>query len=74
MSDMWQTIARQFQFDSVTAFFQMGEHGLYVWMCYAFVAVAWFYLAFAPVWQTKAFVNAERKRQQRRAVLAEEGK
>lgn len=33
----------QIQFDSVSAFLQMGKHGVYVWSCYAItlLALAW---------------------------------
>ena len=64
----------QFQFDSLQAFLQMGGHGPYIWMCYGFVLVVWSYLALAPGLQTKAFLKKERKRQERRAILEEEGK
>jgi heme exporter protein D len=64
----------QFQFDSVQAFFDMGGYGFYIWLCYGFVFVVWAYLAFVPKWQTKTFIHQERRREQRRAALEEEGK
>lgn len=63
-----------FQFDSLQAFLQMGGHGPYIWMCYLFVLVVWGYLALAPTLQTKAFFKEERRRQERREALQEEGK
>ncbi len=74
MGDFIQTILQQFQFDSVQDFFQMGKHGLYVWLCYGFVFVVWSYMALVPSFQTKAFFKQEQRRLERRAVLEEEGK
>ena len=72
MSSFINTIINQFQFASFAEFLRMGEHGLYIWLCYVFVLVVWLYLAFAPTWQTKQFIKQELKRQQRRDALAEE--
>lgn len=74
MGEFIQSILQQFQFDSVQDFFKMGEHGLYVWLCYGFVFLVWSYLALVPAFETKAFFVRERRRLERQAILEEEGK
>lgn len=64
----------QFQFDSFTAFIEMGRHGSYVWACYLSVLVVWLYLFFAPTFETKSFFKKQKALQRRVAGLEQENR
>jgi heme exporter protein D len=50
-----------FQFDSVSAFFEMNGHGGYVWAAYAITYTVLIYLAISPLLQKKAFLRQQKK-------------
>ncbi len=48
----------KFQFDSVSAFMEMGGHGPYVWACYALTLAAMVFLVAKPFIEKKALRDA----------------
>ena len=53
-----------FQFESITDFFLMDGHGIYVWASYAITLLALVFLVVSPSIQQRAFI-IQQKRQQR---------
>lgn len=46
-----------FQFDSLSALWQMAGHGPYVWACYAVTWIALLYLLLAPIRKRKQLLQ-----------------
>ncbi len=46
-----------FQFDSLSDFWQMSGHGPFVWACYLVTALAIGYLLIAPIMAKKQFMK-----------------
>ncbi|MGQ9425336.1 heme exporter protein CcmD [Gilvimarinus sp. F26214L] len=54
-----------FQFDSLREFILMGDHGPYVWACYAITFALMLYLAWAPGIRTRQFIRQQKRIEQR---------
>ncbi len=61
-------------FDSVSAFLEMGGHGLYVWLCYSVGLITFLMLGFSPVFERKALMKELAQRQRRNAAQTSSNK
>ncbi|HWV15692.1 MAG TPA: heme exporter protein CcmD [Cellvibrio sp.] len=51
----------KFQFESLQAFINMGDHGIYVWPCYIFVFAVLIALTVSPILSQRAFLKQQKK-------------
>ena len=58
------------QFDSLTAFWQMGGHGAYVWSAYAISVATLLALVIVPLQRSRRIKAELRRGEQRRAARA----
>ena len=58
------------QFDSLTAMWEMGGHGAYVWSAYALAAVTLLAIVVLPLQRSRRVIAELRAGEQRRAARA----
>lgn len=58
------------QFDSLTALWQMGGHGAYVWSAYGLCAITLLAIILVPLQRSRRIAAELRKGEQRRAARA----
>lgn len=49
-----------FQFSSLSEFFNMNGHGIYVWVCYLITAAAFAFLGVGPRLKKRTFIRIQR--------------
>ena len=59
------------QFESLTALWEMGGHGAYVWSAYGIGIVTLIAIIVAPLQRSRRIVNELRAGEQRRAARAQ---